>query len=62
MDMSPGSEGSKGTTEEVVILKQMNDHKYPDVTMMKVTKPVITVEIGVTQSLELLFCDCRQYL
>lgn len=61
-DKSPGSECYKGTTEEVVILKQTDNHKYPDAALTEATKPLITVEVGITQSLESLFCDCRSYL
>lgn len=61
-DKSPGSECYTGTTEEVVILKQTDNHRYPDAALTEATKPLITVEVGITQSLESLFCDCRQYL
>lgn len=61
-DKPPGSEGYKGTTEEVTILKQTGSHKYPDASLTKATRPIIAVEAGVTQSLESLFLDCRQYL
>ena len=61
-DKPLGSEGYKGTTEEVTILKQTSSHKYPDASLTKATRPLIAVEVGVTQSLESLFLDCHQYL
>lgn len=61
-DKPPSSEGYKGTTEKVVILKQTNSHNYPDAALTKTAKPLIAVEIGVTQSPESLFAGCHQYL
>ena len=52
-DKAPGSEGYKRTTEEVAILmplwRRRQSHSWPS-------------RFGITQSLESLLCDRRQYL